>query len=246
MPPPPGPSAAPTTYLAVVAHFLDFLTVAVHTLLHHRALYPPESFVAARKYNCPVRQSRHRGVCDWVNAAVDAVEGQLLRCAVRRVALVVFAPRTGEPLERFVFDLARFPQVAPQDRHVPFAPRDGEEEGGGGGRRLRRAAANERARAAMDEEAEDGGERVRCGPATWPSSCAARCRPSPSCRAGSRPCPRAARSTSPSSCGMTRSRRWSTRSRGCRWRRRCSATDRMTAKAAIGDVRRAARTSAAC
>jgi mitotic spindle assembly checkpoint protein MAD2B len=133
MPPPPPPapaSAEPTTYLALVAHFLDFLTVAVHTLLHHRALYPPESFLAARAYGCPVRQSRHRGVCDWVNAAVDAVEGQLLRCAVERVALVVFAPRTGEPLERFIFDLAHFPRVAPQDRHVPFARRGG---GGGGG-----------------------------------------------------------------------------------------------------------------
>jgi mitotic spindle assembly checkpoint protein MAD2B len=129
MPPAPvAASAAPTTYLALVAHFLDFLTVAVHTLLYHRGLYPPASFIATRKYNCAVRQSRHRGVCDWVNAAVDAVEAQLLRCAVRRVALVVFAPVDGEPLERFVFDLARFPQVAPQDRHVPFAPRDDEDE----------------------------------------------------------------------------------------------------------------------
>jgi mitotic spindle assembly checkpoint protein MAD2B len=123
------------------------LTVAVHTLLHHRALYPPSSFVAAR----------HRGVCAWVNAAVDAVEAQLLRCALRRVALVVFAPRDGAPLERFVFDLDRFPRVAARDRHVPFAPRsggggdgDGEEDG-------------DDARRWEEEEEEDGERALRPG-----------------------------------------------------------------------------------
>ena len=67
------------TYQSVVSAFCEFLTVSVHTLLYERDIYPRTSFLAARKYNHAVRQSRHPKVCKWVADAVDAVRKELLK-----------------------------------------------------------------------------------------------------------------------------------------------------------------------
>ena len=66
-------------YHAVVSAFSDFLTVAIHTILYERNIYPHSSFLAARKFNCPVRQSRHPKVCQWIQDAVAAVEAEMLK-----------------------------------------------------------------------------------------------------------------------------------------------------------------------
>ena len=66
-------------YQAVVSAFSDFLTVAVHTILYERDIYPRTSFLSARKYNYPVRQNRHPKVCKWIQDAVAAVEVELLK-----------------------------------------------------------------------------------------------------------------------------------------------------------------------
>ena len=67
------------TYLAVVSAFIDFLTVAIHTILYERDIYPRTSFLKARKYNYPVRQSRHPKVCSWIQDAVSAVQTEMLK-----------------------------------------------------------------------------------------------------------------------------------------------------------------------
>ena len=67
------------TYQAVVSAYCDFLTVAIHTILYERNIYLQTSFLKARKYNYPVRQSRHPKVCKWIQDAVVAVEGEILK-----------------------------------------------------------------------------------------------------------------------------------------------------------------------
>lgn len=67
------------TYHAVVLAFSDFLTVSIHTILYERDIYPRTSFLKARKYNYPVRQSRHPKVCQWIQDAVAAVEVEMLK-----------------------------------------------------------------------------------------------------------------------------------------------------------------------
>lgn len=67
------------SYQAVVSAYCDFLTVAIHTILFERKIYPEHSFIKARKYNFPVRQSRHPKVCKWIQDAVAAVEAEMLR-----------------------------------------------------------------------------------------------------------------------------------------------------------------------
>ncbi|MCJ1384545.1 hypothetical protein MMC17_007662 [Xylographa soralifera] len=97
-------------YQAVVAEFCEFLTVAVHTILYERNIYPRTSFLSARKYNYPVRQNRHPQVCKWIQDAVAAVEAELLKGTISRTSLIIYSPTT-IPLERFVFSTAHFPQV---------------------------------------------------------------------------------------------------------------------------------------
>lgn len=67
------------TYEAVVSAYGDFLIVAIHTILYERNIYPRNSFLKARQYNYPVRQSRHPKVCNWIMDAVAAVEIEMLK-----------------------------------------------------------------------------------------------------------------------------------------------------------------------
>lgn len=107
------------TFRTLVTSFTDFLTVAIHTILYERAIYPDASFLTARKYNFPVRQSRHPKVCEWINDAVAAVETELLKGVVDRVVIIVYS-KDSQPLERFVIDVSRFPVVSLADTDTPL------------------------------------------------------------------------------------------------------------------------------
>ncbi|KAK9475311.1 DNA-binding protein [Dipodascopsis tothii] len=103
-------------YARMLAAYAEFLVVAIHTILYERGIYPAEAFAPARKYNFPVKQCRHGGVCDWVLTAVGECMRQIRAAAaamaggsapnVARLAVVVLAPDTQRPLERFVFDVS--------------------------------------------------------------------------------------------------------------------------------------------
>jgi mitotic spindle assembly checkpoint protein MAD2B len=117
-----APDKVPSSnnYIGLIAHFIDFLTVATHTILYERNVYPRESFISARKYNYPVRQSRHPKLCEWINDATNHLEKQLTQGSVEKVSIVICSS-AGEPLERFVFDLSQFPRVKRQDWFTDFA-----------------------------------------------------------------------------------------------------------------------------
>jgi mitotic spindle assembly checkpoint protein MAD2B len=116
------------TYRILIAAFSEFLTVAVHTILYERSIYPRTSFLTARRYNHPVRQSRHPKVCDWINDAITAVETELLKGVVDSVAVVIFS-KDNKAMERFIFDASRFPAVPAEDLDTPLErmDEDGEE-----------------------------------------------------------------------------------------------------------------------
>lgn len=148
-PPPPSATALPpptflTTALSLQQTFLSFLTVAIHSLLFHRALYPSTSFLQTRAYNLPIHQSRHPDVCRWVSAAVRAVGTQLASNSVARVIFVVLSERAAV-LERWVFDLERFPVVPKGDALVEFA----EVENGARGAAVNRYDLEEQLRATV-------------------------------------------------------------------------------------------------
>jgi mitotic spindle assembly checkpoint protein MAD2B len=119
------------TYQSLLTTFSDFLIVAIHTILYERAIYPPTTFISTRKYNFPVRQNRHPKVCKWIMDAVAAVESELQKGTVNRVAVVIYS-RDAIPLERFMFDVSSFPEVPAGELLTEFENRDA--EGGQQGR----------------------------------------------------------------------------------------------------------------
>jgi mitotic spindle assembly checkpoint protein MAD2B len=110
-------SNSDATYRELIQAFTNFLTVAIHTILYERGIYPQTSFLSARKYEFAVRQNRHPKVCKWINDAVDAAEAELLKCTVARLAVVIH-DKQNTPLERFVFDVSRFPIVPSSEMDV--------------------------------------------------------------------------------------------------------------------------------
>ncbi|KAM0717615.1 hypothetical protein Q7P37_007467 [Cladosporium fusiforme] len=111
------------TFRDLVAAFTDFLTVATHTILYERSIYPKTSFLTVKRYNHPVRQSRHPKVCEWINDAIAAVETELHKGSVASVAVVIFS-KDNKPMERFVFDASRFPAVSAVDLDTPLERSD--------------------------------------------------------------------------------------------------------------------------
>ncbi|KAK4980873.1 hypothetical protein LTR66_010317, partial [Elasticomyces elasticus] len=109
----------PATFTTLITAFTTFLTVAIHTILYERSIYPRTSFLSARKYNHAVRQSRHPKVCQWIADAVAAVESELLKGTVGRVAVVIF-DQSEKPLERFMFDCSRLPVVPAGEWDTPL------------------------------------------------------------------------------------------------------------------------------
>ncbi|TID21604.1 DNA-binding protein [Venturia nashicola] len=116
-------AALPNTFASIVANFAEFLTVAIHTIIWERGIYPDSSFIKAKKYNTPVRQSRHPKVCEFIQAAVDAVREQLLKGTLQHVCVVLYSPLL-QALERFVFDVSKFPAV-PKEYHFTQLEREG-------------------------------------------------------------------------------------------------------------------------
>jgi mitotic spindle assembly checkpoint protein MAD2B len=121
----------PNTYKSLITTFTDFLTVAVHTILYIRHCYPATSFISSKAYNYPIHQSRHPKVCTWINDAITSIQQELLKGIVDRIAIVI-TNEDGKPLERFIFDVARFVVVGKGDWYVPIS-RDGDGEGAGSG-----------------------------------------------------------------------------------------------------------------
>ncbi|EGX47145.1 hypothetical protein AOL_s00097g191 [Orbilia oligospora ATCC 24927] len=120
------------TYANLITSFTDLLLVSIHTILYEREIYPSTLFIPARKYNHPVRQARHPLVCQWIQEAVDACAEELMKCTVDLIAVNIISS-TNKPLERFVFDVSRFPVIATTDIHSPFVvtDEDGNERGSG-------------------------------------------------------------------------------------------------------------------
>lgn len=115
---------APKSYAAILAHVTHFLTIAIHTILAIRNVYPTESFLTARAYNYPVKQSRHPGVCAWINAAVSAVHAELLKGTVARAVVAIAHSESCTVLERYVFDLTKLPVVRREDWETPIVRGD--------------------------------------------------------------------------------------------------------------------------
>lgn len=104
---------------------LNFLEVAIHTILYARAVYPQELFELRKQYNVPVRMARHPVLRDYISSLLteDHLGHWLQRGLVDQLVLAILAP-DGQPLERFVFELASLRPAAPHHSNGAQAMRN--------------------------------------------------------------------------------------------------------------------------
>lgn len=93
----------------VVDTFTEFFIVAIHQILQQRKVYEPAISIPAKKYNLPVHQIRHPGLCAFVNSEVAATRQAILRKTARRVYVAIFV--LGLPRKHFIFDIARMSRL---------------------------------------------------------------------------------------------------------------------------------------
>lgn len=107
---------------SLLTSFTNFLTISIHSILYHRALYPPTTFLTTRALNLVVHQSRHPAVRAWITDAIAAITTQLRTASVSSVALVIHsAPPDVRVLERWVWDVSSFPVWEDADVDVNMA-----------------------------------------------------------------------------------------------------------------------------
>lgn len=121
--PPPPHTPILNTQKSLLTTLCDFLTVAFHTLLFTRSLYPPNTFITTRAYNHAVHQNRHPAVCAWINNTVSHIQKVLESNSVKRIVFVIYNVQ-GEVMERFLFDVERFPVVEKGMAWVEFEERE--------------------------------------------------------------------------------------------------------------------------
>ncbi|CEH15748.1 Mitotic spindle checkpoint protein [Ceraceosorus bombacis] len=120
----PGPSSLvfegdEMTYNETIDAICQFLTLATHTVLYFRQVYPPEVFTRKSAYSVPVWACRHPGVCDYIDELVRAAKVQVLKGLVSSVHLALMSTTTQSVLERYRFDLEyMIPLVVPRDRDL--------------------------------------------------------------------------------------------------------------------------------
>jgi len=93
---------------AVLDTFTDFLIVAIHQILHERKIYLSTTFLTAKRSDLSVQQSRHPGLCDYINHTATAVYRAILSGTVKRISVVIFVQDL--PREQFVFDITKLSQ----------------------------------------------------------------------------------------------------------------------------------------
>jgi len=95
-------------FLAVLDTFIEFLIVAIHQILYERSIYLPRTFTAVEIYRLPVQQSRHPGLCAYINHAATVIRDAILSGMIKRISVVIFVQDL--PCEQFVFDISRLSQ----------------------------------------------------------------------------------------------------------------------------------------
>ncbi|ESZ90585.1 hypothetical protein SBOR_9036 [Sclerotinia borealis F-4128] len=135
MPAPPPPLSTPHS---LHAHLLNFLTLSIHTILYTRSLYPRTTFLMTRAFNYPVPQNRHPELCSYVNSCVSSLVPYLRSGSIASVAVVVYCDGMRDDdgkrrddgkeiriLERYIFDISRFPAIPPSENLTEFEDRAG-------------------------------------------------------------------------------------------------------------------------
>ncbi|KAF9535644.1 DNA-binding protein [Crepidotus variabilis] len=94
----------PVSFNELVNAIVEFIEVAIHTILYVRQVYPAEIFVRRKKYDTPVFQSRHPALNEYISGAIKAVGDELMYGKVDKVVIVI-KDKQEVALERFIISV---------------------------------------------------------------------------------------------------------------------------------------------
>lgn len=86
----------------------EFLEVAIHTILHSRAVYPQSAFEQRKCFGVPVFMCRHPEVAAGIASLVASIRPQIAVGAVEALA-VVLLDAGGLPVEHYKIDIVKQP-----------------------------------------------------------------------------------------------------------------------------------------
>ncbi|TPX62013.1 hypothetical protein SpCBS45565_g07097 [Spizellomyces sp. 'palustris'] len=99
------PVTAPTlNYHELVDTLIEFLEVAIHYVLYVREIYPADIFEPRRKYNVPVRMSRHPVLNGYIRDVLAGIKPDLQKGVVSKVYLAIHDPARNV-VEKFTFQI---------------------------------------------------------------------------------------------------------------------------------------------
>lgn len=104
----------PTTVSQLLGAFHEFFVVSTHLILYLRRVYPESAFQHVRRYGIQTYQCRHPKVITWIENMAATAMTSIRDGSVRKISVVIVASDS-TPLERFAFDVSRFPTGASEN-----------------------------------------------------------------------------------------------------------------------------------
>lgn len=83
---------------------VEFLEVAITSIVFLKGIYPPEAFERRRYMNVVVQRARHPQLADYIHSVTSGLFPSIQKGLVERV-VVIFYDKEHIPVERFVFKL---------------------------------------------------------------------------------------------------------------------------------------------
>ncbi|XP_059147343.1 mitotic spindle assembly checkpoint protein MAD2B-like [Physella acuta] len=84
---------------------VEFVEVAIHSILYNRELYPQGAFEKRVKYNVPVQMCLHPDVCEYIGHLSESLLALLSEGRVNKISVVILHPDTQAPIERYVLEI---------------------------------------------------------------------------------------------------------------------------------------------
>ncbi|KAF2224148.1 mitotic spindle checkpoint component mad2 [Elsinoe ampelina] len=86
----------------------EFFEYCINTILFQRGVYPPEDFTAVKKYGLNMLVSQDDQVKAYIKKIMSQLNKWMSRSKISKLVIVITSKETGEPVERWQFDVQIF------------------------------------------------------------------------------------------------------------------------------------------
>ncbi|KAG9675875.1 mitotic spindle checkpoint component mad2, partial [Aureobasidium melanogenum] len=86
----------------------EFFEYCINTILFQRGVYPPEDFTAVKKYGLNMLVSQDDQVKAYIKKIMSQLNKWMLKSKISKLIIVITSKETGEPVERWQFDVQIF------------------------------------------------------------------------------------------------------------------------------------------